>query len=67
MPHRRLTNNQQILKNIEKAQLSIDFNRFYLEKYLTDGTLTQSDILDFYQRDDLRTKYKLLAKEIEEG
>ncbi len=60
-----IRNNQQILKNIEKSLLSIDFNQQYLVKYLEDGYLSKTDLLDFYQREDIRTKYKLLSKEIE--
>ena len=61
-----IKNNQQILKNIEKSILSIEFNQQYLAKYLEDGFLSKADLLDFYQRDDIRVKYKLLAKEIEQ-
>ena len=61
-----IKNNQQILKNIEKSLLSIEFTQQYLAKYLQDGYLSKSDLLDFYQREDIRAKYKLLAKEIEQ-
>jgi len=60
-----IKNNQQILKNIEKSLLSIEFNQQYLTKYIEDGYLSKADLLDFYQREDIRTKYKLLSKEIE--
>ena len=62
-----IKNNQQILKNIEKSLLSIEFDQQYLTKYLRDGFLSKADLLDYYQRDDIRTKYKLLAKEIEQA
>ncbi len=61
-----IKNNQQILKNIEKSLLSVEFNQQYLSKYLKDGTLSKADLLDFYQREDIRSRYKLLAKEIDE-
>lgn len=61
-----IKNNQQILKSIEKSLLSIEFNQLYLAKYLEDGILGKQDLLDFYQREDIRTKYKLIAKEIEQ-
>lgn len=61
-----IKNNQQILKNVEKSILSIEFNQQYLAKYLEDGFLSKADLLDFYQRDEIRVKYKLLAKEIEQ-
>lgn len=60
-----LKNNQQILKNIEKSLLSIEFNQQYLVKYLEDGVLCKADLLDFYQREDIRAKFKLISKEIE--
>lgn len=60
-----IKNNQQILKNIEKGLLSIEFNQQYLVKYLEDGALSKTDLLEFYQREDIRAKYKLISKEIE--
>ena len=60
-----IKNNQQILKNIEKSLLSIEFNQQYLVKYLEDGYLGKADLLEFYQREEIRTKYKLIAKDIE--
>lgn len=62
-----ILNNQKILKNIEKSRLSIEFNQKYLAKYLEDGYLSKADLLDFYQREDIRTEYKMIAKEIENG
>ncbi|MBQ2167717.1 MAG: hypothetical protein II449_00535 [Prevotella sp.] len=61
-----IKNNQQILKNIEKSLVSIEFTQQYLVKYLEDGYLGKADLLDFYQREDIRAKYKLLAKEIDQ-
>ena len=61
-----IKNNQQILKSIEKSLLSIEFDQQYLAKYLEDGILSKQDLLDFYQREDIRTQYKLIAKEIEQ-
>ena len=61
-----IKNNQQILKSIEKSLLSIEFNQQYLAKYLEDGILSKQDLLDFYQREDIRSQYKLIAKEIEQ-
>lgn len=60
-----IKNNQQILKNIEKSLLSIEFDQRYLAKYLEDGYLSKADLLEFYQREEIRAKYKLIAKEIE--
>lgn len=60
-----IKNNQQILKNIEKSLFSIEFDQKYLAKYLEDGYLSKADLLEFYQREDIRAKYKLIAKDIE--
>lgn len=60
-----IKNNQQILKNIEKSLLSIEFDQKYLAKYLEDGYLSKLDLLEFYQREDIRAKYKVMAKDIE--
>ena len=60
-----IKNNQQILKNIEKSLLSIEFDQRYLAKYFEDGYLSKADLLEFYQREEIRAKYKLIAKEIE--
>ena len=60
-----IKNNQQILKSIEKSLLSIEFNQQYLLKYLEDGFLSKVDLLDFYQREDIRDKYKIIVREIE--
>ena len=60
-----IKNNQQILKNIEKSLLSIEFDQKYLAKYMEDGYLSKADLLEFYQREEIRAKYKLIAKEIE--
>jgi len=45
--------------------LSIEFNQRYLVKYLEDESLSKADLLDFYQREEIRAKYKLISKEIE--
>lgn len=34
-------------------------------KYLEDGYFSKADLLDFYQREEIRAKYKLFSKEIE--
>lgn len=60
-----IKNNQQILKNIEKSLLSIEFDQKYLAKYMEDGYLSKADMLEFYQREEIRARYKLIAKEIE--
>ena len=67
MVQSNITNNQKILKAIEKSLLSIEFDQQYLTKYLQDGTMSKEDFLDFYMREDIRTKYKLISKDIEQN
>lgn len=61
-----ITNNREILRQLEKSMLLMEFNSKYLSKFLIDGTLTRKDLLDFYMGDDVREKYKLIEKEIGE-
>jgi hypothetical protein len=61
-----IQNNKQILKQLEKSMLLMDFNQEYLSKFLTDGTLTKKDLLDFYSAELIKDKYKLIEKEIDE-
>ena len=56
--------NKEILKQIEKSMLSIEFNQQYLAKFLKDGKLTNADLLDFYSGDEIRDKFKVIEKEI---
>lgn len=60
-----IINNQKILKNIEKSLMSIEFTQQYLAKYLQDGYLSKSDLLEFYQREEIRDKFKQISSEIE--
>ena len=62
-----ISNNQKILKNIEKSLMSIEFTQQYLAKYLQDGYLSKADLLEFYQREEIRDKYKQVSAEIEKG
>lgn len=61
-----IQNNKQILKQLEKSMLLMDFNQSYLSKFLTEGTLSKKDLLDFYTADFIKDKYKLIEKDIEE-
>lgn len=47
-----ISNNINILKMLEKSLLCIEFNQFYLQKFLEDGQLSKEDLLSFYQRDN---------------
>ncbi|MFD2098571.1 hypothetical protein [Flagellimonas iocasae] len=61
-----IENNKAILKQLEKSILLMEFNQDYLSKFLNDGTLTKKDLLDFYMGEDVKDKYKVIEKEINE-
>ena len=48
----------------ENEILEIEFNQQYLSKFLVDGTLTKEDLLNYYQGEDVKDKYKLIEKDI---
>lgn len=62
--YNNIENNKAILKQLEKSMLLMEFNQQYLKKFLTDGTLTKEDLLNYYQGEDVKDKYRLLEKEI---
>lgn len=61
-----IENNKAILQQLEKSILLMEFNQDYLSKFLTDGSLTKKDLLDFYMGEDVKDKYKLIEKEIKD-
>ena len=61
-----IQNNKQILKQFEKSMLLMEFNQNYLTKFITEGTLSKKDLLEFYTADFIKDKYKLIEKDIEE-
>lgn len=60
-----ISNNKQILKQLEKSLLLMEFNQDFLTKFLKDGTLTKKELLEFYQGEDVKDKYKLIEKDID--
>jgi len=60
-----IDNNRVILKQLEKSILLMEFNQEYLKKFLKEGTLTKQDLLRFYMGDEVKEKYKIVEKEIE--
>lgn len=42
----------------------MEFNQQYLKKFLTDGTLTKEDLLNYYQGEDVKDKYRQIENEI---
>lgn len=61
-----IENNKAILKQLEKSVLLMEFNQEYMKKFLRDGTLTKKDLLDFYSGEDIKDKYRIIKKNIEE-
>ena len=59
-----INNNKEILKQLEKSMLLMKFNQEYLERFLSQGTLSKIDLLNFYTGEDVKAKYTLIEKEI---
>ena len=59
-----IENNKAILKQLEKSILLMKFNQEYMKRFLTQGTLSKKDLLDFYSGEDVKDKYRLIEKEI---
>ncbi|WP_185157118.1 MULTISPECIES: hypothetical protein [Chryseobacterium] len=59
-----IENNKSILKQLEKSILLMEFNQQYLKKFLEDGTLTKKDLLDYYYGEDIKDKYRIIEKDI---
>lgn len=60
-----IENNKNILRQLEKSILLMQFNQEYLSKYLKDGMLTKKDLLSFYSGEEIKDKYRLIEKDIE--
>lgn len=56
--------NKKILSQLEKSSMLMEFNQAYLAKFLSDGQLSKQDLLDFYMGEEIKDKYKLIEKEI---
>jgi len=56
--------NKNILLQIEKSMLSMDFTFAYLKKFLDEGDLSKQDLLDFYFGDEVRGKFKELESDL---
>ena len=63
---KNIDTNKEILKQLEKSMLLMEFNQQYLIKFLETGTLTKKDLLDFYMGEDIKDKFKLIEKDIQE-
>lgn len=67
MVENNINNNKAILKMLEKSMLMVQFNKDYLTKFLKEGTLTKEDLNNFYLGGDMRERYRLIEKDIEEN
>lgn len=56
--------NKQILKQLEKGLLLMEFNQEYLKRFLQEGTLSKKDLMDFYMGEGINEKYTLIEKDI---
>lgn len=63
---RNIETNKEILQQIEKSTLLMEFNQKYLAQFLETGTLTKKDLLDFYMGEDVKDQFKLIEKDIQE-
>lgn len=61
-----IENNKSILKQLDKSLLLMEFNQEYLRKFLKDGTLTKRDLLAYYSGDEVKDKFKIIEKDINE-
>lgn len=57
---------KQILKQLEKGMLLIEFNQKYLIKFLKDGKLTKKDLLDFYQGDEIKERFRFIENQLKD-
>lgn len=58
--------NKQILKQMEKGLLLMEFNKKFLLKFLKDGKLTKKDLLDFYQGEEVKDSFGSIEKQIDQ-
>jgi len=63
---KNIDNNKEILKQIEKSILLMEFNQQYLIQFLETGTLTKKDLLSFYSGEEIKDRFKLIEKDINE-
>jgi len=61
-----IENNKSILKLLEKSMLLMEFNHEYLRKFLKDGTLSKKDLLAYYSGEDVKVRFRLIEKDINE-
>lgn len=60
-----IQNNKEILCELDKSLLSVEFNKKYLDRFLAFGDLSKEDLLEFYSEDEVRQRFKSIKEEIE--
>lgn len=61
-----IDNNKEILKQLNKSLLMMEFNHNYLHKFLNDGKLSKKDLLSFYNGEEVKEKFAPIEKDIME-
>jgi hypothetical protein len=63
---KNIDTNKQILKQLEKSMQLMEFNQAYLNRFFATGTLTKKDLLEFYMGEEVKDRFKLIEKDIDE-
>jgi len=61
---RNIETSREIMRQLERSWLMVEFCQAYLGRFLKEGRLSQEDLLEFYQAEEVRERYKPLEKEI---
>ena len=61
---RSIATSRDILSRLKKGQLSIEFSREYLLKFLAEKTLSKLDLLEFYTGGDVKRKYASIESDL---
>ncbi|MBN9149414.1 MULTISPECIES: hypothetical protein [unclassified Nitrobacter] len=62
--HSNIENCKKIIAQIEKSMLLMEFSQRYLAKFFVEGTLSKEDLLDFYAGEEMRDRFRLIEREI---
>jgi len=59
-----ISSSQDILLQLNKSLLMVEFTEQYLKRFLEEGGLSGQDLLDFYMAEEVREKYSAIEKDI---
>ncbi len=59
-----IDNNKKILEQLDKSMLMMEFNKKFLSRFLSQGILTKSELLEFYFGDEIKDEFKAIEKDI---